>query len=118
MDKEIRNYVVEKTNELINANTCSNEAKEAAQTWMNALGSEKEAEETKKYINELKEDIMPIDNLINFAESEQGTKYFGSETASNIAAHANEIKSAGKKYCDCPACAAAEAILEKKDLIV
>ena len=26
-----------------------------------------------------------------------------------------EIKVAGAKYCDCPACAACEAILEKKD---
>ena len=28
--------------------------------------------------------------------------------------HAKEIKAGGAKYCDCPACAAAEAILAKK----
>ena len=29
-----------------------------------------------------------------------------------------EIKAAGAKYCDCPACAACEAILAKKDEIL
>lgn len=57
---------------------------------------------------------MPLDNLIAFAESEGGAKVFG-DNAPNVAAHAKEIKAAGAKYCDCPACAAVEAILAKKD---
>jgi len=32
-----------------------------------------------------------------------------------VAAHARDLQAAGKLYCDCPACAAVEAILEKKD---
>ena len=31
---------------------------------------------------------------------------------------AKEIKAAGAKFCDCPACAAVEAILEKKEDIL
>lgn len=61
---------------------------------------------------------MPIDNLICFAESDAGAQVFGADTAKNVAAHAKEIKSAGAKYCDCPACAAVAAILEKKDLLL
>ena len=50
MEKNVLDYVVEKTKELIAAPSCSQEAKEAAQAWLDAVGTEKEAEETKKYI--------------------------------------------------------------------
>lgn len=115
MDKEVLSYAVEKTHELINAATCNGETRAAAQAWLDAVGTESEAAETKKYIDELEADIMPIDNLIGFAGSEAGAQLFGADTAKNVEAHAKEIKAAGAKYCDCPACAAVAAILEKKD---
>ena len=118
MKQEVLNYVVEKTKELIAAPTCSAETKEAAQAWLDVVGTDKEAEETKKYVAELEEDIMPIDTLIAFAESDAGAQVFGADNAKGVAAHAKEIKAAGAKYCDCPACAAVEAILEKKDDIL
>lgn len=118
MDREILNSVVEKTHELMNAATCSKETKAAAQSWLDAVGTEDESLETKKYIDELEADIMPIDHLIGFAESDSGIQYFGADTAKNIAAHATEIKLAGAKYCDCPACTIVAAILEKKDSIL
>ena len=117
MNAKVLDEVVKKTHELINAPTCSSEAKAAAQRWLDAIGSNCEKEETQKYIAELEADIMPIDGLIGFAESEHGRQVFG-EKAAGIAAHAKEIKAAGAKYCDCPACAAAEAILEKKDALL
>ena len=118
MEKDILIFSVEKTHELIGAPTCSSETKAAAEAWLNAVGTEQEAEETKKYIDELEADIMPIDNLISFAGSEAGAALFGADTAANIAVHAKEIKAAGAKFCDCPACAAVEAILEKKEDIL
>lgn len=114
MDKQVLDYVVEKTKALISAPTCSGETKAAAQAWLDAVGTDKEAGETARYIAELEADIMPIDGLIGFAESEAGAQVFGADTAKNVAAHAKEIKAAGAKYCDCPACAAVEAILAKK----
>ena len=117
MDKEVLGYVVDKTKELIAAATCSSETREAAQAWLDAVGTEGEAAETKKYIEELEADIMPIDNLIGFAESDAGSQVFGA-AAPNVASHAKEIKAAGAKFCDCPACAAVEAILEKKEQIL
>lgn len=117
MNKEVLNYVVEKTHELISAPSCSSEAKTAAQTWLDAIGTEEETAETKRYIEELEADIIPIEGLISFAESDHGIQVFGEDTAKSIADHAKKIKSAGAIYCDCPACAAATAILEKKDLI-
>lgn len=113
MKKEVLDFVAEKTKELIDAPTCSQEAREAAKAWLDAVGTDKEQEETKKYIAELEEDIVTVDGLIAFAESEAGAGVFG-EKAPEVAAHGREIKAAGAKYCDCPACAAVEAILSKK----
>lgn len=118
MGKEVLDFVVEKTHELMSAPSCSSEAKEAAQAWLDAVGTENEAAVTKEYIAELEEDIMPIDGLIGFAKSDAGTQVFGADVAKNVVAHAQEIKAAGAKYCDCPACAAVEAILEKKDMLL
>lgn len=118
MDKNVLDFVVEQTQVLINAHTCSSETRAAAQAWLDAVGTDAEAEETKKYIAELEADIMPIDTLIGFAESDAGAGVFGADKAKDVAAHAREIKAAGARFCDCPACAAVEAILEKKAQIL
>ena len=114
MKQEVLETVVEKTRELIEAPTCSRETKEAAQRWLDAVGTAAEKEETLAFIKELEEDIMPLEGLIAFAESDMGVKVFG-DAAGGVAEHARQIKAAGAKYCDCPACAAVEAILAKKE---
>lgn len=114
MTQETLNFVKEQTAALIAAPSCSAEAKTAAEKWLAAVGTAEEAEATKAYVAELEADIMPIDGLIGFAGSEAGEGVFGAELAKNILAHAKEIKAAGAEYCDCPACAACKAILEKK----
>ena len=115
MDKKVLDYVVEKTHELMNAPSCSKEAKQAAQNWLDAIGTDNQLAETKKYIAELEADIMPIDGLIAFANSEMGVKVFGEEMAKNVLAHAQDIKEKGAKYCDCPACKGVADILAKKE---
>ena len=60
MEKEVLDFVVGKTHDLMNAASCSSEAKTAAQAWLDALGTENEAEENEKYIAELEADIMPL----------------------------------------------------------
>ena len=59
-----------------------------------------------------------IDGLIGFAASDMGAKVFGEEKAKEVLAHAEAIKAAGAKYCDCPACAACEAILKHKEELI
>lgn len=113
-----KTYVIEKTKELLAAASCCAEAKAAAQNWLDAIGTEEEAKAAEAYVKELEADIMPIEGLLAFANSEMGVKVFGAETAAQIAVHAEERKAAGEKYCDCPACAAVEAILEKKEVIL
>ena len=114
MDKVVLSFIVEKTHELMNAASCSKEAKASAQTWLDAVGTENEAAATKTYIAELETDIMPVDGLIGFAESDMCAQVFGADKAKDVAAHAKELKAAGAKYCDCPACAAAEQFLKRR----
>ena len=76
-----------------------------------------EAAETERYLNELKADIMPIDQLIGFAGSEAGIQYFGEAAAKGIVSHAEEIKANGARYCDCPACAAARRFSKAGDTV-
>lgn len=114
MDKQVLDFVIEKTNALIAAPSCCKEAREAAQSWLNAVGTEREAEETQKYIAELEEDLVSIDSLIALAESEIGQKIFGAN-AKHVAEQGRKAKEAGAKNCFCDACAAVEAILAKKE---
>lgn len=118
MTQDVKDFVTGKVQELMQAPSCCPEAKVAAQAWLDALGTPQEAEQTKNLLAELEEDIMPVDGLIAFCRSEAGAQVFGAEKAKQIAAHGEEIKAAGGKYCDCPACAACEAILSKKDQLL
>ena len=47
MDKAVMEYTVEKTKELLSAATCCAEAKQAAQAWLDAIGTPNEAAQTK-----------------------------------------------------------------------
>ena len=110
--------IQELTADLLAAPSACKEIKEAAQNYLDAVGKEGEAEAAKAYVAEMEADIMPIDGLIAFAESDMGAKVFGTDGAKNVLIHAKERKEAGEKYCDCPACAACEALLNKKDEIL
>ena len=110
--------IQELTADLLAAPSACKEIKEAAQNYLDAIGKEGEAEAAKAYVAELEADIMPVDGLIGFAESDMGAKVFGADGVKNVLIHAKERKEAGEKYCDCPACAACEALLNKKDEIL
>lgn len=111
MTKETLDFLKDKTMQLINAKSCCAEAKQAAQTWLDNEGDEASL---KAYITELEEDIIPVASLVAFSKSEKAKQIFGDGQAA-FEAHASELLASGAKYCDCPACAAAEAILSKKD---
>lgn len=103
--------------DLLNAPSACAEAKTAAQNWLDAASTDEETEQTRLLLAESEADIMPIDSLIAFADSDMGAKVFGAEAAKQIAAHAKDNKAKGAKYCDCPACAACAAILALKSEI-
>ena len=108
MTEALKQTLVAKTHDLMNAPSCCAEAKAAAQRWLDALGTSSEAEETRAYIAELEGDIMPVDMLAAFMGSDTAVKLFD----------AKELQAKGAAYCDCPACTACEAILAHKSELV
>lgn len=115
MNEQVKTFVEEKVKEMISAVSCCKEAKAAGQNWLDAVGTDQEEAMTKTLIAELEADIMTAEGLYAFALSEAGAKVFGEEAAKGVAAHAKALQESGAVYCDCPACAAVAAILEKKE---
>ena len=90
MTEDTRKFVEEKTKEILNAGSCCPELKEMAEKWLAAEETTDEKAVTEAYLQELSEDVLPIDALISF----------------------------GGKFCICPACSAGGAILDKKNEIL
>ena len=99
---------------MIEAPSCCAELKEAAGNYIAAAGTDKEAEAAKMLIAEAEEDIMPIDMLIGFCGTPKAAEIFGAERAAAILQHGKDIKAKGAAYCDCPACAACEELINNK----
>lgn len=97
------------TDELITARSCCQELKDAANEW---LKDESNQSKYDKYIEVLKDSIIPVDGLIAFCGSDDAKKKFGEDTAKKFLEHGKELKAKGAKYCDCPACAVVEKILK------
>jgi len=99
--------------ELLEAPMCCGELREIAEQWLDAQGTDKEAEATEKFIAELKEDVLPVDVVIEFFASPEAANSFEPEQLKFFQKHMQELKESGAKYCDCPACAAGQKILDK-----
>ena len=104
--KDKLSVAIEHTKNLINAPTCYPPLKEIAQKWLDSIDTPKEFEIACEFICELKEDIRPIDNLIEFATSSEAKENLGEESAKSLAEHAVDIKINGGKFCNCSACEA------------
>ena len=114
MEKNTLDFVTEKTNDLIHAPMCYSGLRTAAQNWLKAVGGPNEADAMKKYMAELEADVETVDQALQFALSPKAVEVCGEDGAKKLTAHLKAIKAAGAKYCDCPACSAGAAILEKK----
>lgn len=110
--------LIELAKKMIAAPSCCAPLKKIGQEWIDAVGTPKEKIAAQKLIAELEGDITDIDSLVNFAHSEHAAQIFGVEGAKNFAAHADELKASGAKFCDCGACAPGLEILKNKALIL
>lgn len=108
---------IERTKVLL-SNRCCDELREAAQAWLDAVGTDKEKEEGKKYVLELQDSIVPVDGMLAFLPTDAAKAKFGEETANKFYEHAKDLKTQGIANCDCPACTAASSVLELKDEIL
>lgn len=112
-----KNDLIAKAKEMIDAPSCCPELNAAGQAWIDSVGKADEKKRAENLIAEIKEDVTDIDHLVAFAHSETAAKIFG-EGAKNFAAHADELKASGAKFCDCAACAAGLEILANKDVLL
>ena len=99
---------------LLDAPQSNPTVKEFAQSWLDAEGTEKQAELTKQLVSVAEQNIALIDETIGFAGSELATQILGEEGAANLLQHAKDIKAEGAKFCDCPSCTAAKNIIDLK----
>ena len=113
-----KQFLIDKAKEMMAAPSCCAEAKEAAQKWIDAVGTDGEKEAAKALIAELEEDVCTIDDLIGLCGSERGAQIFGAEGAANMLKTATEAKAKGTLYCLCPACTAGGVLLGHKELIL
>ncbi len=112
-----KNDLVLKAKEMIKAPSCCPELHAVAQAWIDSVGKADEKNRAENLIAEIKEDVTDIDHLVAFAHSETAVKIFG-EGQKNFAAHADELKASGAKYCDCGACKPALEILANKNILL
>ncbi|MBR2216307.1 MAG: heat-shock protein Hsp90 [Selenomonadaceae bacterium] len=107
-----------KVQDLVKAPSCYAGLKALAEEWLKAEGTAAEKALSVKLVAELEADVQPIDEVIAFFGSAEGKKIFGDEKAAGMLKHFEEVKAAGGRWCDCPACAAGRVILDNKDVIL
>ena len=101
---------------VLDAPSACPEFKEAAQKYLDAIGTPNEKKMAEILVAEAEEDISPIDGTIAFFATDVAKEIFGENVAAQKLAHAKEIKAQGALYCDCPGCLAAKTIIDNKDL--
>ena len=91
--------------------------KEKAEHFLRAAGTAEEHASFHKLVEELKGDVLTIDQVIGFMDSPDGVKVFGEKKAQELAAAAKKAKEQGEDTCICPACQAGKAILANQAVI-
>ena len=100
--------LVSKTRQLLATRSLCDELRAAAEEYLASGG---DAASQQAYIRQLKRGLMPVDALLNIFSSEMAAMHFGPQRAMEILEHAQELMDVGRRFCDCPACAADQEIL-------
>ena len=107
MDKQT---LIEKIKAMAAAPSCCAELRAAVKDYLDALGTSAEKNVAENLIAEIEADITTVENM--------AVQIFGAEGAKKFAAHADELKASGAKYCDCGACAPGVEILQHKAVLL
>lgn len=94
------------------------DAKQLALAWADAVGTDGEKAAAAALLEELKQDVTPIDDLIALLESPKGEKFFGRERAEKMLAAAKVQKSEGARYCGCEACQLGAKFLDAEAVLL
>ena len=100
-----RSRLADLTRELIAVSWCTAEIKEAGQKWLDTMeDGATNGEAAKAYISALEKGICTVDELIASGDPK-------------FQAHGQELKAAGKQFCDCDACKLVAEILADKEFL-
>ena len=112
-----REEVIAEVKKLAEARSVYAGLKEKAEHFLRAAGTAEEHASFHKLVEELKGDVLTIDQVIGFMDSPDGVKIFGEKKAQELAAAAKKAKEQGEDTCICPACQAGKAILANQAVI-
>ncbi len=79
--------IVEKVKALIAAPSCYAGLKKIAEEYIAALGSDREKDAGRKLVAELEADVLSIDDVLAFFESDAGEKTFGARPRQQLMRH-------------------------------
>ena len=98
--------------------SCYPELKLEIENYLGALGTPREKIAAEKLLDEIKRDIVPIEQMIIFAHSNHAIEAFGKEGAKKFLANAEALRRRGVKHCNCRACTLGLEILEHKEILL
>ena len=106
-----RSAVIDEVQKLADAPSVYEGLKAKAEAFLEAVDTPQEKSAFRTLMDEIKSDVLTIDQLIGFTESPDGTAVFGAQKAGELAAAAKQAKEQGEDTCICPACQAGKNIL-------
>ena len=77
--------IIAKVKDIIAAPSCCAELREAAEKYLEAVGTEAQKPAAEALIAELKEDVCALEDVLHFFDSEAGAQVFGPEKAKAMA---------------------------------
>lgn len=108
----------EMVNEILNAESACKELKEAAQKFIDSVGTDDESARAEELIKECEEDVLRCEDVCAFMKTEDAKKVLGAEVAANIYEHEHELLEKGIEFCDCPGCTAGKRALDNKEMFL
>ena len=112
-----RSAVIDEVQKLADAPSVYEGLKVKAEAFLGAVDTPQEKSAFRTLIDEIKSDVLTIDQLISFTESPDGTAVFGAQKAGELAVAAKQAKEQGEDTCICPACQAGKKILAHQAVI-
>ena len=98
--------------------SCYPDLREMIKKYFDALGTPNEKIAVENLIDEIENDVEPINVLVIFAHSNRAIEMFGAERAKKFAENADALKASGAKWCNCLACTLGLEVLEHKDILL
>ena len=106
--------MIEKVKAIVAAESACPELKAAANAWLDAAGTDAQEKAANDLIAELKEDILTTDQVIALFESPAAKERWGEAQCEAALKDFRAQKEAGITTCQCPGCAAGQAVLDSQ----